>query len=181
MQSNKLLRCIKCGHEVSISARSCPGCGSAGFRGVTCSICMEYLDEQAALQINRSHYHQSCIEQFFSPSAAIRCEDCGSALAGLSALQIARHETVCSHCGSHLPLGGRTCLDCHLPMVLNMHLTIEEDGRTRGIFREVNNHAFCKQYRQSQSDKELGTPASGGCLSTIVLLVLIALVLIFRF
>ena len=185
IENDKLLKCIKCGHEVSISARSCPNCRSERFYGVMCYICWERLDERDALQIGGTydgddlipfHYHKACLDKHFPPSASIRCQDCGATLPSLSTLQIVKREVICSQCGSRLPLGNSSCGDCRLPMVPGMHETTG-GKRPRDAHRLRSRHTFCEQYRRTQDKMP---SAGGGCLSSFLLLVLLAIVIAFR-
>lgn len=111
LRSVSLTQCIKCGRRVSTVADRCPGCGYAGFRGVTCMFCQQQLDEQSAILIKAGgedcaplYAHPSCVEREFAIASPVRCRTCGEVLRNISALQFAKKEAVCSQCGSPFPL-----------------------------------------------------------------------------
>ena len=163
MKNTHLIKCIKCGHDVSTQARSCPSCGSKGFEGFKYNICRDRLDPDKEFVIDGGEsenavdrrYHWTCIQKYFTPTKPMRCVDCGASLPSLSAIQIAKDEVLCPHCGSQHPLGRDSCGECMLPFVAGIH------KRSGSI---MHNHVFCDKYFQQ---------SLGGCFSVIMFLLLI--------
>ena len=105
-----LITCVCCGHIVSNSADSCPGCNKnrKSFEGVSCVYCKKRISYDAAVLFDADRYAcEQCTAERFTPPSNWKCADCGTELPNLSYKEVLLpHYFSCGNCGSRFPFGG---------------------------------------------------------------------------
>lgn len=136
----ELTACKDCQHQISISAHSCPKCGSHRPHGVECLVCKEnggtYLSQRNAHTHPHgkndwgidAFYHPECVQGILTIPDGSSCPDCRINLSrSWTWEELCEGHLSCKNCGMVNVFGLKTiCAKCKLP-ILAFH-RIEDVG-----------------------------------------------------
>jgi len=199
----KLTTCVHCGHQVSVSATTCPSCHKDNPEGVACQLCSKRIpwpgpyfhdwwddykynpNGDFVPSSTRDFVCDSCLTEHFAPPAGSLCPDCGKQLPmmtghDLLVVDVWQHARPCPACGNSRPfppIDG--CELCGMPIFSfqpceNWHDTREGTYTPGKVFTV---HVFCAR-RQPARRQPVG---KSGCLAMVLAVVGVGVVLLLLF